>query len=214
VLTPVGLLPIAVSGIDIGQIVRGARAGTLPETVAHAKRLACVRKSIQDIGKTVEVIGFFEPAAESFISWLIQLYGESEGKDGKGMLPVSAGLSRDLHSLGQFFQDGSQIFCEMLLWIKNPPSDIEIGDEGGFYAGRRMSEVNGAVKSGMIAAHKKIGVPITILDIPDFSAYSFGLLVQFFELTCGITGLLMGVDPFTQPGVEAYKQEMKAFLSS
>ncbi|MDR0851975.1 MAG: glucose-6-phosphate isomerase [Clostridiales Family XIII bacterium] len=213
VLTPVGLLPIAVAGIDIAEIVNGARAGTEPDTVAQSKRLACVRKSIQDIGKTVEVIGFFEPSAEAFIQWLLQLYGESEGKDGKGMLPVGAGLSRDLHSLGQFFQEGNQIFCETLLWVENPPADIILDEEGGFYAGRHMTEVNTAVKSGMIAAHRNVEIPITTLNIPDFSPFSFGLLVQFFELTCGITGLLMGVDPFTQPGVEAYKKEMKTYLS-
>ncbi|MDR1953005.1 MAG: glucose-6-phosphate isomerase [Clostridiales Family XIII bacterium] len=212
VLTPVGLLPMAVAGIDIRQVLEGAKAAASAELTNAAKRLACVRRSLQDSGKTVEVIGYFEPCMASFNEWILQLYGESEGKDGKGMLPVSVGLSRDLHSLGQFFQEGNQIFCETLIDITEMPEDIVVGADGGFYAGKHMRSLNAAVRTGMIRAHRSIDVPIVAMKVSDTSAYCFGLLVYFFELTCGVTGLLMGVNPFNQPGVEAYKAEMMSAL--
>jgi glucose-6-phosphate isomerase len=213
VLTPVGLLPMAVAGIDIGQVIAGARAAASPATENAAKRLACVRRSLQEAGKTVEIVGAFEPFMSSFNEWILQLYGESEGKDGKGMLPVSVGLSRDLHSLGQFFQEGNQIFCETLINIANPPDDIVIGEDGGFYAGKSMKLLNEAVRAGMIKAHRSIDVPIITAEVTDTSAYCFGLMVGFFEMTCAVTGLLMGVNPFNQPGVEAYKKEMMRVLN-
>jgi glucose-6-phosphate isomerase len=214
VLTPVGLLPMAVAGIDIRAVLGGAKAADIPVMANKAKHLACVRKSIQDTGKVVEVIGYYEPAAASFADWVLQLYGESEGKDGKGMLPVAAGFSKDLHSLGQFFQEGNQIFCETLLDIAEPAARLQIGPAGGdAYAGKEMQRFNEAVREGMIRAHRSIDIPITLITIPDTGAHSFGQMVAFFELTCGVTGLLMGVDPFNQPGVEAYKREMKKYLA-
>ncbi|MDR2156967.1 MAG: glucose-6-phosphate isomerase [Clostridiales Family XIII bacterium] len=212
VLTPVGLLPMAVAGIDIGQVIEGAKASSAPALMRAAKRLACVRRSIQEEGKTVEVIGAFEPFAAAFTDWILQLYGESEGKDGKGMLPVGVGLSRDLHSLGQFFQEGNQVFCETLIDIANPPGDIVVGADGGFYAGKRMSSLNAAVRAGMIEAHRSVGVPIVTVGVTDASAHCFGMSVCFFEMVCAVTGLLMGVNPFDQPGVEAYKKEMMRVL--
>ncbi|MDR2611099.1 MAG: glucose-6-phosphate isomerase [Clostridiales Family XIII bacterium] len=203
VLTPVGLLPLAVAGIDIREIVSGARAVMgAPETaLAGAVRLACVRKAIQDSGKAVEVIAAFEPAAASFTDWMLQLYGESEGKDGKGMLPVGVVFTRDLHSLGQFLQEGNQIFSETFLRIVKPPA--ELGD---------MNRFNEAALRGTLAAHRSANIPVTVIDLPDMSARSFGEAVQFFEIVCGVTGILMGVDPFNQPGVEAYKREMMALI--
>jgi glucose-6-phosphate isomerase len=132
---------------------------------------------------------------------MLQLYGESEGKDGKGMLPVGVVFTRDLHSLGQFLQEGQQIFSETFLNIARPPA--ELGE---------MNRFNNAAMLGTLAAHRGAGIPVTIIDIPDMTARSFGEAVQFFEIVCGITGLLMGVNPFDQPGVEAYKREMMALL--
>jgi glucose-6-phosphate isomerase len=219
VLTPVGLLPMAAAGIDIGEALRGARDAARDEESAACLRLAAVRRAIQDAGKTVEVIGCFEPSAESFIQWILQLYGESEGKDGKGMLPTGVCFSRDLHSLGQFFQQGKQIFAETFIDIAKPVTDLVIGGaqaSGGgneaLFSGRGMNEFNRAVRDGMIKAHRSAGIPVVTVTAPDQSAYSFGKLVYFFELTCGVTGLLMGVNPFNQPGVEAYKKEMMAIL--
>jgi glucose-6-phosphate isomerase len=241
VLTPVGLLPMAAAGIDIDAVLRGAADAASDEETAACLRLASVRRAIQDTGKTVEVIGCFEPSLDSFIQWILQLYGESEGKDGKGMLPTGVSLSRDLHSLGQFLQQGNQIFAETLIDIANPAADLVIGearpgggnsthpsggdsnaassdgnakpgDPSSLFKGRGMNEFNRAVRDGMTKAHRAAGIPVTTITVPDQSAYSFGKLVYFFELTCGVTGLLMGVDPFNQPGVEAYKKEMMAIL--
>jgi glucose-6-phosphate isomerase len=218
VLTPVGLLPMAAAGIDIAEAIKGAREAARDEDAAASLRLASVRRAVQDTGKTVEVIGCFEPAAESFIQWILQLYGESEGKDGKGMLPTGLTFSRDLHSLGQFLQQGSQIFMETLIDIAEPRTDLVIGEDaadgaGALFAGRGMNEFNRAVRDGMTKAHRSAGIPVVTVAVPDRSARSFGKLVYFFELTCGVTGLLMGVDPFSQPGVEAYKKEMMTLLT-
>jgi glucose-6-phosphate isomerase len=212
VLTPVGLLPIAVAGIDIKEMLEGAKVAEGPELTETALRLASVRRAIQDTGKKVEVIGCFEPSLEFFIQWILQLFGESEGKDGKGLLPQGVSFSRDLHSLGQFLQDGAQIFSEILISIKEPAEDTIIEAQGNPYTGRGMNEFNRAVRAGMIAAHRGNDIPIISLNVKDRSAYSFGQLVYFLELTCGLTGLLMGVDPFNQPGVEAYKSEMRKIL--
>jgi glucose-6-phosphate isomerase len=217
VLTPVGLLPMAAAGIDIAEAINGAREAAKDEETATCLQLASVRRAVQDIGKVVEVIGCFEPSAESFIQWILQLYGESEGKDGKGMLPTGVSFSRDLHSLGQFFQQGSQIFTETLIDIADPASDLVVGKaaadaSSALFTGRGMNEFNRAVRDGMTKAHRSVGIPVVTITVPDRSARSFGRLVYFFELTCGVTGLLMGVDPFNQPGVEAYKKEMMAIL--
>jgi glucose-6-phosphate isomerase len=212
VLTPVGLLPIAVAGIDIREMLGGAKSAEGPDLTDAALRLASVRRAIQETGKKVEVIGCFEPAVEFFIQWILQLYGESEGKDGKGLLPQGVSFSRDLHSLGQFLQDGSQVFSEMLISVREPAEDTIINAPGNLYTGRGMNEFNRAVRAGMIAAHRGNDIPIISLSVADTSAYSFGQLVYFLEVTCGVTGLLMEVDPFNQPGVEAYKSEMRKIL--
>lgn len=215
VLTPVGLLPMAVAGIDVRKVLEGAIAASGDEVIGMAKKLAATRRSIQDIGKVVEVLGCFEPSLGSFTEWIMQLYGESEGKEGKGMLPVGVGLSRDLHSLGQFFQEGTQMFFETLLNVQNPAADIVMGpDTGEKYANRSFGEFNRAVKEGMVRAHRLVDIPIIIIDVQGATAFDYGLLVYFFEMTCALTGLLMGVNPFDQPGVEQYKKEMMDFLAA
>jgi len=195
-------------------MLNGAKAANTEKPVSDAKYLACARAALEK-QKSVQAIGFFDPSTEDFTAWLLQLFGESEGKDGRGALPVGVGISRDLHSLGQFLQDGKQIFYETLLFVKEPTKDIKIeGAEAGDYAGRTYSEFNKAVLEGMVKAHRGVNIPIIRVYIPDNSAYTFGGLVYFFELTCALTGLLMGVNPFDQPGVEAYKAGMLEYLSN
>jgi len=213
VLSPVGLLPLAVAGVDVRAILEGAKTSNTEGPIAGATLFACVRAALE-LKKCVQTICFFDPSVEDFTAWLLQLFGESEGKDGRGALPVGVGISRDLHSLGQFFQDGRQIFYETLLFVENPTRDIRIESaEAGDYQGRTYSEFNKAVLEGMSKAHRAVGVPIIRVYIPDNSAKSFGELVYFFELTCALTGMLMGVNPFDQPGVEAYKAGMLEYLA-
>ena len=213
VLSPVGLLPLAAAGVDIRAMLGGAKAANAEGPINRAKKLACVRAALEK-QKSVETFCFFEPSAEDLTAWLLQLFGESEGKNGRGVLPVGVGISRDLHSLGQFFQDGKQVFYETLLFVTDPTRDVVIeGADAGDYAGRTYSEFNRAVLEGMVKAHRDVGIPIIRIYIPDNSAYTFGGLVYFFELSCALTGLLMGVNPFDQPGVEAYKAGMLEYLA-
>jgi glucose-6-phosphate isomerase len=192
----------------------GGKESNTEGPIAMAKNFACMRAALEK-QKCVSTICFFDPSVEDFTAWILQLYGESEGKDGRGVLPVGVGISRDLHSLGQFFQDGRQIFYETLLFVTDPTRDIVIeGAEAGDYAGRSYSEFNKAVLEGMAKAHRAVDVPIIRVYIPDNSARSFGALVYFFEFTCAVTGLLMGVNPFDQPGVEAYKKGMLEYLAN
>ena len=214
VLSPVGLLPLAVAGVDIRAVLDGAKAANTEGFISGAKEFACVRAALER-KKSVQTVCFFDPSVEDFSAWLLQLFGESEGKDGRGVLPVGVGISRDLHSLGQFFQDGRQIFYETLLYVEEPTRDLCIGGrDAGEYEGRTYSEFNRAVLEGMVKAHRGVGVPVIRVYIPDNSAFSFGSLVYFFELTCALTGLLMGVNPFDQPGVEAYKKGMLDYLAN
>ena len=214
VLTPVGLLPLAVAGVDIRALLDGAKSGDEAEMIELAKKLASVRTVLEKT-KSAQTCCFFDPSVEDFTAWLLQLFGESEGKEERGVLPVGVGISRDLHSLGQFFQEGKQIFYEMLLFVQEPTRDIKISGTGaGEYEGRSYSEFNTAVMEGMTKAHREVGIPIIRVYIPDNSAYSFGQLVYFFEFCCALTGLLMGINPFDQPGVEAYKKGMLEYLAN
>jgi len=208
VLSPVGLLPLAAAGLDIRAMLKGAASAESAELKAVAKKFAAVRALLEK-EKSVQMFEFFEPSVEDFAAWSLQLFGESEGKEGRGVLPAAAHISRDLHSLGQFFQEGRQVFYETVLYVENPTADITIsGDDAGDYQGRSYSEFNRAVLEGMVSAHRSAGVPVVRVYIPENSAYAFGQLVYVFELTCAITGLLMGINPFDQPGVEAYKKRM------
>lgn len=215
VLTAVGLLPIAVAGVDVEAMLKGAEAEAeaLKETGGDAELLAAARISLLSRGKTIEVFEYYEPKLQFFAEWLKQLFGESEGKGGKGIFPAALQFSTDLHSMGQFLQDGNQIFFETVLNVLNPPGDLIVPESAGeLLAGKSMNDINQAAVAGVIAAHQATGVPIIKLDIPELSSYCFGRLVYFFETTCALSGYLNGVNPFDQPGVESYKTEMRKAL--
>jgi glucose-6-phosphate isomerase len=212
VQTPVGLLPLAATGVPIREFLAGAAASEGEETLAEATRIAAARAALEQ-SKSAMTLNYFEPCLEHFAGWLQQLFGESEGKDGRGVLPTPLSISADLHSVGQYLQDGKQTFYEMNLFLEDGGSALAFGADGGEYAGRSYAEFNKAVHEGLRTAHLTAGIPILEVSIPDRSAYTFGRLVYLFELTCALTALLMGVNPFDQPGVEAYKAGMKAYLT-
>ena len=215
VLTAVGLLPIAAAGVDVKAMLAGAEAMMAsPAWDKGASDYACSRFLLMGAGKSIEIFEYYEPQLQYFAEWLKQLFGESEGKEGKGLFPASLSFSADLHSMGQFLQEGSPIFFETVLNIEKPDHDVIVPESAGsLLAGRSMNEVNRAAVGGVIAAHKKAGVPIIKIDIPEMTPYFFGQLVYFFEMTCAITGFMMGVNPFDQPGVESYKAEMRNELT-
>ncbi len=217
VLTAVGLLPVAVAGIDVEAMLLGAKdaAEAAKEAKADAALLAAARISLLKRGKVIEVFEYYEPKLQFFSEWLKQLFGESEGKDGKGIFPAALQFSTDLHSMGQFLQDGNQIFFETVLNVLNPPGDLVVPESAGeLLAGKSMNAINQAAVEGVIAAHQATGVPIIKIDIPELSPYCFGQMVYFFETTCALSGYLNGVNPFDQPGVESYKTEMRKVLKS
>ena len=210
VLTAVGLLPLAAAGIDVKSMLAGAEAVmSSPKWDSDAVDYACSRFLLMESGKNIEVIEYYEPQLQYFAEWLKQLFGESEGKEGKGLFPASLNFSADLHSMGQFLQEGNQIFFETVLNIEKPDRDITVPESAGsLLAGKSMNAVNEAAVNGVIAAHRKAGIPIIRIDIPEMTPYYFGQMVYFFEMTSAVTGLMMGVNPFDQPGVESYKAEM------
>ncbi len=214
VLTPVGLLPMAVAGIDIKAMLEGAEAMAIStEWDFDAADYAAARYELLQRGKCIEIFEYYEPQLEFFAEWLKQLFGESEGKEGKGLYPDSLRFSSDLHSMGQFLQQGSQIFFETVLNIEKPSRDLIIPEDAGtLIAGKSMNEVNRAAVNGVIEAHVQEGIPVIKIDIPELNAFYFGQMIYFFETTCAITANLMGVDPFNQPGVEQYKAQMKKNL--
>ncbi len=223
VLTPVGLLPIAAAGIDVEAMLNGAKDAYLyykEEDVEKndALKYALVRNTLYRKGKKIEMLVNYEPRLQYFAEWWKQLYGESEGKDGKGIWITSASFSTDLHSLGQMIQDGERTVFETVLNIEKPVSDIVISkdkdnlDGLNFLAGKTMDYVNKMAMTGTMVAHVDGGVPNLRLTIPNVSAYSFGYMVYFFELACGVSAYTLGVNPFNQPGVEAYKKNMFALL--
>ncbi len=223
VLTPVGLLPIAAAGIDVEAMLNGAKDAYLyykEEDVEKndALKYALVRNTLYRKGKKIEMLVNYEPRLQYFAEWWKKLYGESEGKDGKGIWITSASFSTDLHSLGQMIQDGERTVFETVLNIEKPVSDIVISkdkdnlDGLNFLAGKTMDYVNKMAMTGTMVAHVDGGVPNLRLTIPNVSAYSFGYMVYFFELACGVSAYTLGVNPFNQPGVEAYKKNMFALL--
>ena len=224
VLTPVGLLPIAVAGIDIDQLVEGARK--MEEVCANENMMenpaalyAATRNELYQSGKKIEILVNFQPKLHYFMEWWKQLYGESEGKDHKGIYPSSVDFSTDLHSMGQFIQDGSRVIYETVVSIETPnhelrvPSDEENLDGLNFLAGKRVDEVNKMAELGTQLAHVDGGVPNMRVSVPKLNEYYLGQLIYFFEKACGISGYLLGVNPFNQPGVEAYKKNMFALLN-
>ncbi len=215
VLTPVGLLPIAAAGINVDAMLEGAAEMCIsrPFEEDGAALYASARRELFAMGKSVEVFESYEPRLLYFSEWLKQLFGESEGKQGKGIFPAALQFSTDLHSMGQFLQEGHQIFFETILEVKEPPLDLRVPDSaGGALAGLSMNQVNRAAASGVMEAHKKAGIPMIKIHIPKLTPYYFGQMVYFFERTCALSGYLAGVNPFDQPGVEAYKAEMRKFL--
>ncbi|RBW71349.1 glucose-6-phosphate isomerase [Bacillus taeanensis] len=223
VLTAVGLLPIAVTGIDIEAMMQGAAAAmndfnnpNLAENPAY--QYAAVRNVLYNKGKTIELLVNYEPALHYFSEWWKQLFGESEGKDGKGLYPASVDFSTDLHSMGQYVQEGRRDLFETVLNVENVREEIKIEEDEqnldtlNYLAGETMDFVNKKAFQGTMLAHTDGGVPNLIVNIPELSEYQFGYLVYFFEKACAVSGYLLGVNPFDQPGVEAYKVNMFALL--
>ncbi|MHC1724252.1 MAG: glucose-6-phosphate isomerase [Aminipila sp.] len=211
ILTPVGLLPMAVAGIDIKAMLAGAEVmATSPVWDFDATDYAAVRYALLQSGKNIEIFEYYEPQLEFFTEWLKQLCGESEGKDGKGLYPDSLRFSSDLHSMGQFLQEGHQIFFETIINVEKPSRDIIIPESAGeLLSGKSINQVNKAAMEGVMSAHEAAEIPMVKIDIPELNAFYFGQMIYFFETTCAITSYLMGVNPFNQPGVEQYKEEMK-----
>ncbi|MBM7856086.1 glucose-6-phosphate isomerase [Desulfohalotomaculum tongense] len=223
VLTAVGLLPIAASGADIDRIMAGAAEAVdvyanpqLAENPAY--QYAAVRNALYRKGKTIELLVNYEPALQFFSEWWKQLFGESEGKDNKGIFPAAVNFTTDLHSIGQYIQDGLRNIFETVIHIERPREDITIKEEPenidglNFLAGKTMDFVNKKAFEGTLLAHSDGNVPNLVIRLPQISEYHYGHLVYFFEKACGISGYLLGVNPFNQPGVEAYKKNMFALL--
>ncbi len=224
VLTPVGLLPIAVAGFDIAALVKGAQDMektcdiNTPFSENPAAVYAAVRNAIYQSGKKIEILANYQPKLHNLGEWWKQLYGESEGKDGKGIFPASVDLTTDLHSMGQWIQDGERTIFETVVSIEEPnttlvvPSDEENLDGLNFLAGKRIDQVNKMAELGTQLAHVDGGVPNIKVSVSKLDEYHIGQLIYFFEKACGISGLLLEVNPFNQPGVEAYKKNMFALL--
>lgn len=225
VLTPVGLLPIACAGFDIVKLVRGAQdmekqtSSDVPFAENPSALYAACRNALYAEGKKIEILVNFQPKLHYMNEWWKQLYGESEGKDGKGIFPASVDFTTDLHSMGQWIQDGERTIFETVISVANPnetlqvPSDEENLDGLNFLAGKRIDEVNKMAELGTQLAHVDGGVPNMHITIDKLDEYNLGQLIYFFEKACGISGILLGVNPFNQPGVEAYKKNMFALLN-
>ena len=224
VLTPVGLLPIACAGIDIEALVAGAQAmekqccADVPFCENPAAIYAAVRNALYAEGKKIEILMNYQPKLHYYMEWWKQLFGESEGKDGKGIYPASCDFTTDLHSMGQWIQEGERTIFETCISVENPekkllfPHDEENLDGLNFLAGKRIDEVNKNAELGTRLAHVDGGVPNILISIERLDAYNYGQLIYFFEKACGISGQLLGVNAFNQPGVEAYKKNMFALL--
>ncbi len=223
VLTPVGLLPMAVAGIDIDAAIDGAKEA-MAELSAEksfknpAWTYAGVRNALYNKGKKIEILACFEPRFRYMAEWWKQLFGESEGKDGVGIFPASVEFTADLHSMGQYIQEGERILMETVVSLGKPVNAVEIpvtdGDFDGlnYLAGKSMDFVNENAYEGTAIAHEDGGVPNMCIEIPGTDAKSFGYMVYFFQFACGLSGYTLGVNPFNQPGVEAYKTNMFALL--
>jgi glucose-6-phosphate isomerase len=224
VLTPVGLLPISVAGIDIRILLKGA---TDMEKASHFNaptneniciQYAVARNLLYNSGKKIEILANYNPKLHYVTEWWKQLFGESEGKEGKGIFPAGADFTSDLHSMGQYIQEGERILFETVVSVKKSreelfvPNDADNLDQLNFLSGKRIGEVNGMAELGTMLAHVDGGVPNIRIEIPELNAYIIGQLIYFFEKSCGISGYMLGVNPFDQPGVEAYKKNMFALL--
>lgn len=222
VLTAVGLLPIAAAGVDIAGMMKGAQDAYVdckkPYSENDCYLYAAVRNALYRKGKTTEILVNYEPSLHYLTEWWKQLYGESEGKDKKGIFPAGVDFSTDLHSMGQYIQDGLRNIFETVLNVEKCKKNLDMIkteddlDKLNYLAGREMDFVNKMALKGTILAHVDGGVPNLVVSVPEMTAYWFGYLVYFFEKACGISGYLLGVNPFDQPGVEAYKKNMFALL--
>ncbi len=225
VLTPVGLLPIACAGFDITRLVEGAQdmekatGKDVPFADNLAAQYAAVRNGLYAKGKKIEIMVNYQPKLHFIAEWWKQLYGESEGKEGKGIFPASCDFTTDLHSMGQWIQEGERSIFETVISIEKAnrtmlfPSDEENLDGLNFLAGKRVDEVNKMAELGTRLAHVDGGVPNIRISVPELNEYYIGQLIYFFEIACGISGLVLNVNPFNQPGVEAYKKNMFALLN-
>lgn len=226
VLTPVGLLPIAVAGFDVKQLVAGAAdmEKACGKDVAFEENPAAIYAATRQAlytqaGKKIEIVCNFQPKLHYFAEWWKQLYGESEGKDQKGIFPAACDFTTDLHSMGQWIQEGERSIFETVISVETPnekllfPHDDENLDGLNFLEGKRIDEVNKMAELGTRLAHVDGGVPNILVNVPELNAYYLGQLIYFFEKACGISGLLEEVNPFNQPGVEAYKKNMFALLN-
>ena len=223
VLTAVGLLPIAVSGADIDKLMEGAAEGRkmaleAPFEENDALKYAALRNILLRKGKGIEILANYEPSVHYVSEWWKQLYGESEGKDQKGIFPASVDLTTDLHSMGQFIQDGSRNMFETVINIETSREEIIIGEEPvdldglNYLAGKSVDFVNKSAMNGTVLAHTDGQVPNLMVKVPEVSEFYLGELFYFFEFACGVSGYLLGVNPFNQPGVESYKKNMFALL--
>ena len=225
VLTPVGLLPIACAGLDIAKLVEGAQSmekacgKDVPFAENIAAQYAAVRNALYaEAGKKIEIMVNYQPKLHFMSEWWKQLYGESEGKDGKGIFPASCDFTTDLHSMGQWIQEGERTIYETVISVEKPnrtmlfPNDEENLDGLNFLAGKRVDDVNKMAELGTRLAHVDGGVPNIRVCMPELNEYYLGQVIYFFEIACGISGNILGVNPFNQPGVEAYKKNMFALL--
>lgn len=221
-LTPVGLLPIAVAGFDIVKVMEGAKAAKellFNKNENPAITYAAIRNALYDKGYGIELLVNYEKKLNSFGQWWIQLFGESEGKDGKGIYPSSVCYTTDLHALGQMVQDGKRQFFETVLSVLKPKHDIvvkkleENKDNLNYLAGMTIDEINKVATLGTINAHVEGNVPNMMIEIPEINEYTYGYLAYFFEFACGVSAYTLGVNPFDQPGVEAYKKSMFRLLN-
>jgi glucose-6-phosphate isomerase len=224
VLTPVGLLPIAIAGYDISQLVKGAvdMQNQTKSDIAFEDNpsaiYAATRNALLRTGKDIEIMANYNPKLHYFAEWWKQLYGESEGKEGKGIFPASVDFTSDLHSMGQYIQEGKRNLFETVISIAKPDNQIIIEEEAGdldglnYLAGKRVDHVNKMAELGTILAHVDGGVPNIRIELPVLNEYYLGQLIYFYEMACGISGYMLEINPFDQPGVEAYKKNMFALL--
>ncbi len=222
VLTAVGLLPIAVAGIDIEALMQGAadarKAFSVKSMDNPVFQYVAARNALYEAGKSVEILGSYEPSFRFMTEWWKQLYGESEGKELKGIFPASVEFTADLHSMGQFIQQGSRIMFETMVNFEKPHGEVVIGEDAdnvdglNFLAGKNLKFVCDQAMLGTRLAHVDGGVPNIVVNVETIDAYNTGALIYFFELSCGISGYVLGVNPFNQPGVEAYKKNMFGLL--
>jgi len=224
ILTPVGLLPIAVAGLDIEKLIGGARS-MMEQCLASADpeknpavRYAAIRNALYQLGKPVEILVNYLPNLYYFTEWWKQLYGESEGKENKGIFPAGVGFTTDLHSMGQYIQEGTRLMFETILSVENSGKELRVPfleedpDGLNFLAGKRLTGINHMAEMGTLLAHVDGGVPNIRISVTELNEETLGELIYFFEFACALSGYLLGVNPFDQPGVEAYKKNMFALI--